>query len=867
MSNTPSRPGGRRSPGAEASDARANRRADLERAAATRRMERPIRGDGDTGRDAGRFDMIPAPIRRWSLRLGAALVAMIVAIGVLDVIGVTDEIAQFVGHNIIRVPGVPDIDNPAQGSILTDANGVEFTRLSGAENRTAVTLDDVPQVLVDAVLSTEDADFYAHEGVDVTAIGRAAIKNIIAGGVSQGGSTITQQYVKNALLTNERSFDRKIKEAIWALDVEDTLGKDEILTRYLNIVYLGGGNYGVEAASQYYFGIPASDLDLNRASLLAGIIASPEGANPVSDPEAAKARQLGALDRMVATEMITAEEARAAAEVPIAALLDVTPQPAIEQAFFVEYVKQQLLQRPELGGDRDARARMLFEGGLTITTTIDMDLQDAADAAVRAVVTDPEADPLAGLVSVDSTSGAVKAMAFGPKAFGPCPEEPCSTTTVNPLVPGLGGSGRQVGSSFKPIVAAAALEAGLPTSWHTDVTSGQTITGCGDYAPNNYDRSGGVEDMYSAMTESNNVFHVKLGVAVGVKKVAEMAYALGVDTEFEPGCASALGAADLFPIEMAEVFATFANDGRHCEPFAVSEIRDRSGDVILKLEPTCEQAITEETAQQITTLLRGVVDEGTARSARIGIDAAAKTGTTDDNGNAWLVGYAGNLSTAVWMGFETPTPMRDVLGYRSISGGTAPAKIWADFMSKAVTESDLARVRLARYRMPACPPPPVWDTPGDTASEEPAKGKEPNDDGDAVAQNAQSAEPSTKPSTAPEDREDLKGFDPQASTWATGTDGDSFKKGTQPEKCSPVAEPEAYEQPAPAPKPTPTPSDSESDELPGVPTSSPKPTSSPSPSPTPSSTPSDDPSPSPSPSSPSPSPSPTASSSEPTDGD
>ena len=733
-----------------------------------------------------------------------AVVGAILAVAVLvPVLGGSDEAIALAGERFFGVEELPDIEQPPERSVLLDAAGQPITVLSGAENRDVVPLDEIPDVVIDAVLATEDAGFFDHEGIEPAAILRAAIANVTAGEVEQGASTITQQYVKNALLTNERSFERKITEATWAVRLEQRLDKDEILERYLNIAYFGNGTYGVAAASEFYFGVPVGELDLPRAALLAGLVQRPEGTNPVADPEAATVRRNVVLARMASVGAVSAEEAEAA-RVPLDEVVRITEPPDPPHEFFLEYVKKELLDAPELGDTREERAERLFQGGLTIQTTLDVRRQNAAESVLREALTDPATDPLGALVSVHPGTGWVRVMAVGPKTFGECTDDPCTTTKVNPLAAGMGGSGRQPGSAFKPIVLATALsDGGVETDWHTSVRSGQTIEGCGDYAPENYDRSGGVDDLVEAITESNNVFHVKLGQHLGQDRVVAMAERLGIDTELPANCSLPLGAVDVFPLDLAEAYATFANGGVHCEPTAIIEVLDRDGEPVIQREPDCERVLDEEVAETLATLLRRVVERGTATRADIRGDVAAKTGTTNDYRDAWLVGFTEQLATAAWVGFEQPQPMRGILGYRSISGGTLPAQLWADYMTLALEGSEAGEepsADLERYGLPSCPPPPTTEQGQKDRKKAREEFQKAVKEWRKEAEKAQKEgrEPPPAPTFEPEptgpsvDDPAYDGFDPVRFRLHTGRDGDDFLDGVQPESCVPQGPPEAY---------------------------------------------------------------------------
>ncbi len=642
----------------------------------------------------------PQRLRAWwsdnRARLLNTIVALVGAVAVgIPMFGWSDELLAFAGERLFGVGELPAVVAPDERTTVVDAEGNVIGHVTGAENRRSIALEEVPANVRKAIIATEDTSFWRHEGVDVGGILRAAVVNVTNLGVRQGGSTITQQYVKNALLTSERSFRRKITEATWAVRLEQRLPKEEILERYLNLVYLGDGNYGVAAAAEYWFGAKVQELDLSQAALLAAMIKAPETLDPVRNPEEAGAARDRVIDRLRELDWISQQEADEARAVILANQLDVTPLPRPEKPFFVDVVTRTLLDDPRLGEDREARKQALFGGGLVIETTLQPARQRAADDVASAAVTDPAGHPLVGIVSVKPGDGAVEAMALAPKAFGPCPDEgPCLTTTVNPLVPGMGSPGRQVGSAIKPIVVAAALEAGLAPDWHTDTRSGERIDACGDYAPENYGgTSAGTIDMLQAMVSSNNVFHVKLGVATGLDRVVETAADLGIHG-LPPYCSVSLGSVEQHPVTMASAYAAFAAGGLRCEPYWVREVRDRSGNVLLRNEPRCEQVVSPETAEVVTTLLQHNATSGTATRADVGRPFAAKTGTTNDYRDAWLVGFTPELATAVWIGYEEPAPMRGIFGVRNVTGGSVPAQLWGAYMQAALAGTEPAGLPL-----------------------------------------------------------------------------------------------------------------------------------------------------------------------------
>ena len=553
-------------------------------------------------------------------------------------------------------------------------------------------LEELPPVLVDAVLATEDRDFFEHGGVDPVGIARAFYNDVRGRGVRQGGSTITQQYVKNVYLTSERSIARKIKEAILAVKLERELSKEQILERYLNTIYFGRGAYGVGAASRAYFGKDVRTIGLPEAAYLAGLIRAPEAADAGADPVEASRRRDTALNAMVDVGKITQAEADAASAVPweghVIARRDRTKldlDPSLESiggAYFVDAVQQQLLAR--------FGEAVLYGGGLRIYTTLDPGMQEDAWNAVTSTLNRPD-DPQAALVAVDER-GQVKAMVGG-RDFG--------TQKVNlALGKAAGGSGRGAGSSFKPFVLATAIHQGISLNSKFNAPAKIILPKADagkDYEVNNYaDAEQGVLDLVDATRVSSNTAYAQLMVEVGPENVVEMAHRLGVTADLDPVVATALGSEDVSPLDMAVGFSTFANRGVRNDPELVARIEqvDDDGDltVLDEASPSNDRVIPAAEADQVTHALRQVILGGTGRAANIGKPAAGKTGTTGNNRDAWFVGYTPRLTAAVWMGYDNPpgTPTRymdDVHGIE-VTGGSFPAQIWAKFMRAATAGVD-----------------------------------------------------------------------------------------------------------------------------------------------------------------------------------
>jgi membrane peptidoglycan carboxypeptidase len=572
-----------------------------------------------------------------------------------------------------------DLDPLAQRSLVLAADGkTVLASLHGGENRQAVPLTEVAPVVVAAVLAIEDQDFYRHAGVDVRSMARALFTNVRSGDVRQGGSTITQQLVKNALLGPDRDFGRKIREAVLSVRLEHQLTKRQILERYLNTVYLGNGAYGVQAGAETYFGKDARDLGPAEAVLLAGLIKNPVGYDPFRRAEQALGRRVDVVGRLRRVSVIDARTARAILAAPLPTEPQVTlPKP---DDHFVAEVVRRLLDEPALGRTRRERSRMVFAGGLRITTTLDPGLQRSALLAVRTALPDTGGRFTAALVSVDPATGAVRALVGGP-GF--------ERSKYNIATQGIG---RQVGSAFKPFVLATALEQGIsPRS--TILGSGpctfRNPGGVPDpYTAENFEGTrAGVDTLAAATKKSVNCAYLRLGTIVGLDNVIEMAHRLGVTAELAPNLSLPLGTSEVRPIDMAAAYATFAADGVQRRPYVVESVHDRDGRTLLEHRDEGRHAISAGVAQQVNEILEGVVTSGTARAARLtdGHPAAGKTGTTADYGDAWFVGYTRQLSTAVWMGSPVGNTlkMRNVAGVRRVTGGSFPARIWHEFMAPA----------------------------------------------------------------------------------------------------------------------------------------------------------------------------------------
>jgi penicillin-binding protein 1A len=680
----------------------------------------------------------PLPLRAAGRLLAAVIVvtatAALLALPVIPVVVVGTETVDAVETTLLDAPPLPDeLPIAAQLSTVHDLEGTRIAELAGEIRREPVAYEDIPQVVIDAVLATEDSGFFEHAGVEHESMVRAAGRNLAAGGIAEGASTITQQYVKMTLLSPEQTIERKIHEVLLAVELERRDSKEEILGGYLNAIYLGEGVYGVGTAADHYFSKPIGELTVAEAAVLAGTIQAPAVSNPVANEEVARNRRDIVIRQMLQQDRIdqaTADEALAS---PVE--LNVRSRD-FGEPFWIDTVKRLIYDpaaalqpglQEAIGASVEDRIDALFAGGLRIETTLDRRLTAAAEDAIESFMTDPAGDPLASLISVEHATGALRAFALGPRAFGQCDpdsDEPCELTTTNPAVPWGGGSGRQSGSSFKPFVAAAALADGLdrvptedpvmeegddPLDLPSDVEirendplvyeapSGEPIAGCGTqdepYEPQNYGGSdSGTVGLAEAMQRSSNVYFVKLSRDVGIQRVAEVAEAHGLQGNFERfgsnSCAIGLGSADVYPLGMVLGYGTWANNGVRCQPYVIERVLDRDGQVLYEHEPRCNRVVESDVAAEMRDTLRGSVSPGGTAPAvgyALGSGVWGKTGTTNSNVDAWFVGSYGDLTHSSWVGFERPRPMEDIsIGgnyYRSVTGGTVPAGIWTAYVS------------------------------------------------------------------------------------------------------------------------------------------------------------------------------------------
>ena len=589
-----------------------------------------------------------------------------------------------IGYVLARVP-LPEAESPVETTFLYDAGGNKLAELSGGENRTSVQLSQVSEHLIHAVLAQEDRNFFEHPGVNLASIARAAIADL-RGKPLQGGSTITQQYVKLTYVGNERTIVRKLKEATLAVKLERKLAKQEILERYLNAIYFGRGAHGAQAAAEAYFGVDVSELTVPQAAYLAGLIRAPEAADATTAPEEANRRRDLVLGAMVEEGYIEDDERDAIAATPVESYTrlrtDVVHDKIVGAEsgtqYFVEYVRRQLADR--FG---DARVN---GGGLRVYTSLDLDLQRAAyDAVYRDVLNQP-GDPAGALVSID-TGGVVRAMVGGRDW-----EADDGFARVNFAV-GVdgGGRGRQPGSSFKPLVLATAVADGFSVESAFDAPAKLVMPGANagkDYTVRNYENEAyGRMNLVEATAKSVNTVYAQLIEAIGVERVAAFSKQLGITSEVPPVLSIALGTPTVSVLEMADTYLTFATRGVRVEPRVIERVTDADGNVLWEPPSRTRRVMEEREADVVSYVLRQVIRRGTGTRARLGTPAAGKTGTTQSYGDAWFVGYTPGLSTAVWLGFPDGQDheLRGVHGI-NVTGGSLPAEIWHRFMAVATDD-------------------------------------------------------------------------------------------------------------------------------------------------------------------------------------
>ncbi|MEW1902207.1 MULTISPECIES: transglycosylase domain-containing protein [unclassified Streptomyces] len=663
----------------------------------------------------------------------------------------TQQAAKFLGVSVLAGAVLAGIALPAAGALGLAAKGTvegfdeipsnlktpplsQRTRILDSKggliatvysrDRTVVPIEKISPYMQKAIVAIEDGRFYEHGAVDLKGVLRAINRNAQSGGVSEGASTLTQQYVKNVFVeeagddpekvaqATQQTIGRKVRELKFAIQVEEELGKKKILENYLNITFFGQQAYGIEAASQRYFSKHAADLNLGEAAMMAGLVQSPSRYDPINDVEEATKRRNVVLQRMADVKDISQAEADEAKAAPLKLKVK-TPKngciTAVHGAgFFCDYVRKTILTDPVFGKTSEERQKLWNLGGLTVKTTLSPRAQAAANEAATAKVN--KDDPVAAsVVQVQPGTGKILSMGQS-RPYGLDPKK--HETTLNLGVANrMGGStyGFQVGSTFKPITAAAALEKGISpaqtytTPWKIELENNSFRTCKG--SPTGYDKwelqneleeEAGTWDMTGALGKSINTYFALLEQQTGLCETVQMARKLGYERgdgkPIEENPSITLGGEVSTPLSMASAYATFANRGLYCTPVAIESIKAANGDKLNVPQTKCTRAMSDRTADTINQMLKGVVEDGTGTKAGLSDrDNAGKTGTTNDRMDAWFVGYTPNLSTAVWVGDDIgkkdTSMFRITIGgeyYPKVCGGCLPGPIWKVAMTGAL---------------------------------------------------------------------------------------------------------------------------------------------------------------------------------------
>ncbi|MFF0140620.1 transglycosylase domain-containing protein [Streptomyces sp. NPDC005227] len=620
---------------------------------------------------------------------------------------------------------IPDnLKSPAlsQRTTILDSKGGQIATVY-SRDRTVVDLKDMSPYMQKAIVAIEDSRFYQHGAVDLKGILRAVNQNAQNGGVAQGASTLTQQLVKNYFVeeagddptkvaqATQQTIGRKIRELKYAIQLEEKLGKKKILENYLNITFFGEQAYGVEAAAQRYFSKHAKDLNLQQSALLAGIVQSPSRYDPVNDEEEATKRRNTVLERMAEVHDISQEEADKAKAAKLGLHVSQPKNGCITAvagaSFFCKYVENVFKSDPVFGKTREARAKVWNQGGLTIRTTLDPQAQESIQTSIKDHVNKSDKVAAAGTL-VEPGTGKILGMGQS-KPYGYGKNETEYNYSVNY---GMGGSnyGFPTGSTFKPFVAAAALEQGRPATQEysspNKMPYPSPVQTCGskpwtnqsnEVVPNESASEVGPYRLKEAMAKSVNTYFVQMISDIGLCPVINQIDKLGVvqgNGDKLPQVPSiALGAKGISPLTMATAYAAFASRGMYCTPIAIESISQQVGEREKSLEvpkSTCSRAMSEKTADTVSTLLSGVIDSGTGQQAGLTDRAnAGKTGTTDERKNAWFVGYTPNLSGAVWVGSASQRVHMVGISiggvyHDKVYGGEVPGPIWRDLMTGAL---------------------------------------------------------------------------------------------------------------------------------------------------------------------------------------
>jgi penicillin-binding protein 1A len=616
-----------------------------------------------------------------------------------------------------RVPLPEDI--AATASIVYDRSGEEVGGLAAEAARDDVALDELPEHVPQAVMGVEDRDFYEHNGISASGIARALFTNVRSGSVQQGGSTITQQYIKNAAVGAEQTYARKVQEAALAIKLEREYSKDEILTFYLNTIYWGRGAYGIQAAARTYFDVDARELTVNQAATLAGMIAAPSNLDPAENPDRVDGRRQVALAGMLEQGWI---DQATHDEVVAEGVPEVTEQSGVElgpNAYYLDGVRRELARVEEFDEGE------LFRG-LRIYTHLEPTMQAAAQEVLAGAVAEGPTDT-GSIVTVDPRTGGVLALVGGPDIA----EQQLNAAVVSP---------RQPGSAFKPFTLQAFTEAGyspesiMPAPAELEV---EVDEGSDDYTVRNYGgNSYGEQTVYQATTTSTNTVYFQMQEEAGRDLVIDAARRAGLpiskaderhrtqrgdDYEMQPNASLTLGVDEMTPLEMASAYGTYAAEGVHIDGHLVMRVENADGRVLWEPSLEEDQTIEVNDARVVTDALRRVIENGTGQSAQIGRPAAGKTGTTQESRDAWFVGYVPQLSTSVWLGNLDNTPIEG-----DATGGGLAAPVWGEYMARAVeglevedfVRPDLSDLEILNEEPAECPPGYAFAEPPSEADED-----------------------------------------------------------------------------------------------------------------------------------------------------
>jgi penicillin-binding protein 1A len=639
-------------------------------------------------------------------------VALVASVALLPLVVPAGGLARDTANKLGDVPPLTEtLPDPAQRSVIYAADGkTALATIWLDENRRVVSLKHIPKRVRNAVIAIEDDRFYQHDGVDFRGIARAAVADLRSGRIAQGGSTLTQQLVKLTVTGNSRTIDRKLREAIYAVELERRYSKNKILEYYLNQAYFGEGVYGIATAAQHYFdNTSIKFISLAQAASLAATIAAPERYKPTAKKANLGRRNL-VLDRMQELGFASAKDVAKAKKEKVRVKLYTPPS---RQPYFARYVVHQLLNDPSynkaLGKvGSDERKSKVFQGGLRIYTTLQRPKQAMAANAVQSRMDPFGGDPAGALASVEPSTGRIVAL-YGGRDF--------KKSQVD-LATAQGGSGFQPGSAFKMFFVVAALETGISPGLtmagpaRITIPNRRCYTDDGPWSPGNAgDSSAGVYNMYGAVANSVNTWFAQLAVKVGPERALEVARRMGIRNIPRPGskeygswnvCSLVLGVKEVSVLDMASAFGVLANRGVRCTPYSITKVvAPGERKPVIENKPECKQVIDEKISTRTVAMLRGVITGGTGHRASLGArPVAGKTGSAQDNLSAFFSGFTPQLSTSVWVGFRARrVPMRTQYHGGPVYGGTLPAEIFHDYMQAALAGQPIVG-------FPAAPPPP-----------------------------------------------------------------------------------------------------------------------------------------------------------------